>query len=343
MVRLAPFILRLLAAVGILQLAYSAQAQIVRPSTSVYHLLRGESPHWLEGPYDSGPPSVLYGEDELILYNQYHLRYFPHLKRRTAQEHSDTISGIAQLRTGVDRALLFATNNYTDATLSDLINPIEDAESIGSELRERYGFEVEIVRNPREEDIYSTIDRYRRMTMSADDQIFIFFAGHGTYYGNRDVGQGYIIPSDGTSNRRSSWISHANLAQEVDALSAGRILLVLDVCYGGSFVERSRATLDPYGSASPVDIYRNYGRYRARLALTSGAMEYVSDGIPGRHSPFTHHILEALRSGGGEDGLLTFQDLVASAERTIDATPLYGGFGRNEPGSKFFLIRQSGR
>ena len=167
----------------------------------------------------------------------------------------------------------------------------------------------------------------------------MFFAGHGTFVGEDKHGRGFVVPSDGRPGDRASWISYSDLAAELDLLPAHRVLLVLDVCFGGSFVEQYRDVTDPYQTASPAELVRRYGRYRARLALTSGAREYVSDGRPGQHSPFAHHLLRALRSPGGHnaDDLLVFEEVVLFAREVSGPTPLSGGFGGNEPGSTFFF------
>src|SRR5262245_47688017 len=53
------------------------------------------------------------------------------------------------LRSHRDYALFFAVNDYAqDSGFGDLTKPIANAEAIATELRERYGFETEIVKNP---------------------------------------------------------------------------------------------------------------------------------------------------------------------------------------------------
>ncbi|MEL6616883.1 MAG: caspase family protein, partial [Bacteroidota bacterium] len=243
------------------------------------------------------------------------------------------------LRTGTDRAVLFATDTYNDSSLDPLANPISDAEAIAQELETTYGFEVEVVRDPTRAEVFATLERYARIPGAEDDQLFVFFAGHGTFVRSGDVGRGFVIPRDGHAFSRSTWISYENIAAELDAMPAHRVLLVLDVCFGGAFVRQARSG-DPYGTASPQDIVRRYGPYRSRLAVTSGAEEYVSDGRPGEHSPFTYHLLGALRGPGGPDGdgLLTFSEIADAVKRVRGPSPLAGDFGRSEPGGSFFLI-----
>ena len=250
-------------------------------------------------------------------------------------------------REGLDRALLFATDTYDDPSFAALSNPITDAEAIAAELERRYGFAVEIVRNPTRAEVYAALGEAAAAATAAADgpggQVLVFFAGHGTYLGDDDRGRGFVIPRDGRADDRSTWFSYAALAEELDAMPDHRVLLVLDVCYGGSFVKRHRGDGNPYRDASAAELMAKYGPYEARLVLTSGAREYVSDGRPGQHSPFAHHLLRALRSGGGPDGdgLLLFEELIGYARDVAGPTPLAGGFGRNDAGSTFFFYDPS--
>jgi hypothetical protein len=78
-------------------------------------------------------------------------------------------------------------------------------------------------------------------------------------------------------------------------------------------------------------------RYKTRKYLTSGGKEYVSDGIPGKHSPFVEKFIESLRSLGGEDGILTLAEIQANLEK-LKQLPRFGSFGEDESLSDFVFI-----
>ena len=78
-------------------------------------------------------------------------------------------------------------------------------------------------------------------------------------------------------------------------------------------------------------------KFKTRRYLTSGGKEYVPDGTPGHHSPFARKFLEALRSYGGQDHIITLAEMVLFFER-LAPEPRYGEFGSNEPGSDFLFI-----
>jgi len=71
--------------------------------------------------------------------------------------------------------------------------------------------------------------------------------------------------------------------------------------------------------------------------LTSGGKEYVSDGIPGKHSPFASKFIESLRSSGGTDRVLTLQELITNME-VLKQVPRSGSFGEDQKQSDFVFI-----
>ncbi|MDA0196402.1 MAG: caspase family protein [Bacteroidetes bacterium] len=104
-----------------------------------------------------------------------------------------------------DYALLFATDRYDNWT--DLVNPINDAETISKELSERFGFEVEIVKDASQDDVFNKLRQYAQRNYKPQDQLFIFFAGHGQY--DETFGEGYIVAKNSLKNddAKTSYIS----------------------------------------------------------------------------------------------------------------------------------------
>jgi hypothetical protein len=94
-----------------------------------------------------------------------------------------------------------------------------------------------------------------------------------------------------------------------------------------------------YKDVEKEDFIERKMKYKTRLYLSSGGKEYVPDGRPGQHSPFTRKFLEALRSYGGEDGVLTINEILSYIEK-VDPQPRFGEFGNNEPGSDFLFIKK---
>lgn len=235
-----------------------------------------------------------------------------------------------------DYALLFGTNKYDN--WSDLVNPVYDVESIGKELEERYGFKVEIVIDPEQNEVMTKLREYAQINYKPQDQLLIFFAGHGQY---DDVfGEGFLVAKNSLRNdvSKNSYISHNRIRSNINNIPCEHIFLTMDVCFGGTF--------DPLLASSRSAAYevtddREYLvrklSKKTRKYLTSGSKEYVSDGVAGGHSPFARNMLEALKSNGGEDRILILDEIKAYMER-LKSTPRFGEFGSDENGSDFVFI-----
>ena len=82
-------------------------------------------------------------------------------------------------RLGKDYALLFAVENYT--SWRPLSYPIDDAEAIAKDLKEFYGFEVEIVRDPDKKTIQDKLLEYTKRSFAGDAQLLVYFSGHSGF------------------------------------------------------------------------------------------------------------------------------------------------------------------
>lgn len=239
-----------------------------------------------------------------------------------------------------DYALIFATDEYDN--WSDLVNPIFDSKTIGEELKKTYGYKVEIVENATQNEILKKIRDYAEKKYKPLDQLFIFFAGHGTF--DQTFGEGFVVTKESQANdeAKTTYLSHNRLRSIVNNIPCDHIFLSMDVCFGGTF----DAALASSRGAGAEEVYKEQGQaefitrkltYKTRRYLTSGGKTYVSDGIPGKHSPFAKNFLEALRSRGGRDGVLTLPELYTYVER-LKIQPRFGEFGDNAPGSDFIFV-----
>ena len=204
-----------------------------------------------------------------------------------------------------------------------------------------FDFQLEVVKNPTRSEIYSILRKYSKKQFADDDQLFIFIAGHGQY---DDIFQeGYIVPKDSKfdDDIKETYISHSNLRTIINNIPCNHVLLAMDVCFGGTFdpfvASSSRGTSMIMADQEREKFIERKMKYTTRKYLTSGGKEYVPDGRPGHHSPFANKLIEALRSKGGDDGILTFGELFSYIER-VNPAPTSGGFGRNQPGSDFLFI-----
>ncbi len=234
-----------------------------------------------------------------------------------------------------DYVLMFATDQYDN--WSDLINPIDDSRSLATVLKDKYGFEVELVENPNTEDVFGKLRDYAERKFKPQDQLMIFFAGHG--YFDDTFGEGFVVGKNSLldDKAKTSYISHSRLRQIINNISAEHILLAMDVCFGGTFDPVIASNRGEENDATDNEyLIRKLGQ-KTRKYLTSGGKEYVSDGIPGKHSPFTLRILQALASGGGEDRILTLSEIKSYVDK-LKPEPRLGGFGDDRNDSDFVFV-----
>src|SRR5258706_3228906 len=237
-----------------------------------------------------------------------------------------------------DYALLFATDQYD--SWSDLVNPIHDANIIASELAERFNFEIQVIKNADQEEIIEKIKEYSSLKFKPQDQLFIFFAGHGHF--DEVLGEGYLVARNSIEHDKSNsiYISHSNLRTYINNIPCDHILLAMDVCFGGTFDPKiARQRGETLAEKFPMSqfLVRKLSK-KTRLYITAGGKEYVSDGIVGKHSPFASHFIEALKSNGGEDRILTISELATFLEKVEQNEPRLGDFGDNEKGSDFVFV-----
>jgi len=244
-------------------------------------------------------------------------------------------------------ALIIGTDEYEAEGWGNLNNPRFDAETIGRELETRYAIETEYVFNPTKKEMMHAIARYTHYEFGEQSQLLIFIAGHG---GHSPMARGYLVPKD---VRDDDWacesvLWHSQLRDMINFLPCPHIMIVIDACFGGTFDQeidagtaQNMVEVDTKNVTITEILSQKYVN-KTRLYLTSGGKEYVPDGRPGRHSPFAFRFLEALRSNGGTNKHLNFQDILRFVENAKPG-PRAGEFGQHEPGGDFLLIHQPGK
>ena len=115
------------------------------------------------------------------------------------------------------------------------------------------------------------------------DNLMIYYSGHGFY--DDSFNEGYWIPYDAKVGDVSTYIPNTNILNFVKALEFRHIFLVADACFSGAlFSEGNRGFID------------NIEEIQSRYGLSSGNIEFVSDGKAGENSPFATYFLKFLKS-----------------------------------------------
>jgi hypothetical protein len=240
-------------------------------------------------------------------------------------------------------ALIIGTDVYKgSAQWQELSNPVFDATAVANELKNTYGYSVTLLTNPPIDTIYKHLIQYSK-TLDSTDQFFLFIAGHGDFDDMLDDGliichDSRITPND---RARNTTIQFSKLSKLVNRMHPKQIMVVLDICFGGTFDEqvargksRSGNQYEELDGSSYLNAKLNL---KTRLYISSGGKKEVPDGYRGKHSPFAYKMLEALRTGGGNLGMISSQAVYEFVKR-LPSGPLMGSFGDDEPGSEFIMV-----
>jgi hypothetical protein len=249
---------------------------------------------------------------------------------------------------GNRHALIIGTDNYRAKGWDKLNNPVYDASEIAGILAEDYSYEVQLLKDPPMDSVYQAIREYYK-TLKQDDQLIIYIAGHGDY--DKDLlDDGFIVCADSKSVEddplRNTYIQHTKLKKMINKIPASKIMVMLDICYGGFFDEEVRDNpASSITNRNVLELLHKNAQYKVRKMLSSVGTEPAFDGKAGKHSPFAGYLISVLNAKGGSEGIITLSDIYtllqkASLNETtnLKISPHVAGFGDNNPLGEFILI-----
>jgi uncharacterized caspase-like protein len=251
------------------------------------------------------------------------------------------------LARGTDYAVILAGDTYEH--WPSLQNPIYDAKTLQQELIENYGYSKENIfyrENPTKRDIHDLLTELQHRAFQKNDRLLIYVAGHGFM---EDSGEGFIVTHEtalpAIDPYLDSGLDLSRFRSTIDGLPVPHILLVLDVCYGGSF--KDHKTMPEYTSANldtpptQASLIENKMKSVSRLYIASGGLRQAFDGAPGKHSPFARTFLKTLQQYGGPDHIIDMGKL-DGAVYGLCPHPYYGSFGVQQEGGDFLFIPKPG-
>jgi len=198
-------------------------------------------------------------------------------------------------------AVIVGINKYPNLKPSEqLKNAVNDAKGVREVLDQNFLFDeyYELYDEQATKNGLMTKLAQVGASLTKDDAMFVFFAGHGTTVTTSTTKQdtGYILPFDGSFNEKEYWrnISMVDLRDNIGNVSeAKHIFFCIDACYSGSIFTKTR------GDSEQIDQTLEYLKTKTdnpvRFALTAGDKgQQVLDSGLGGHSVFTGRFIEAL-------------------------------------------------
>jgi hypothetical protein len=254
-----------------------------------------------------------------------------------------TPSAIAAGPQGHRYVVVIGIDKY--ANWPTLSTAVEDADAFAQLMQSQFGYTQVVAplteQRATQKNIISFLDDDLRTKLKPEDDLIVFFAGHGTTRtdivdGNKSE-VGFIVPFDARASSDnehwSDYISTEEFLRVVNSLPAKHILVILDSCHSGLALgkgfTRSRGGNERFAQEMSAKVSR-------KVISSAQGDELAADQgpVPG-HSLFTGLLLQSLKNGQADayhDGFVTSAGLgiyMQHAVRTAPnshQTPVFGSF-----------------
>lgn len=206
--------------------------------------------------------------------------------------------------------------------LPNLQTASNDARSVASLLKNKYGFKVKLLMNPTRSEILETVERYRKM-LQPENNLIIYYGGHGWF--DQEAQQAYWLPSDAHLDDYTKWLSTDTITAIICSMKAKRVMIISDSHYSG-IVTRSATVKSEDTNGIEKSSQKN-----VRVVLSSGTGEsFSTPSSNAENSVFCEALLAALNENNGRlqgSGLFTAVESRLSAKN--QSTPEYGDIGHS--------------
>lgn len=185
--------------------------------------------------------------------------------------------------------------------------------------------------------------------LTENDNLLIFYAGHGARLQSGDIESGYWLPTNAEAPPRDTfWVANEFVTRHLARIKAKRVLVVADSCYSGLLSSAPGFLMMGDDSKYTNEYIKYKAPKRSRLLLASGGDFPVLDSsgdTEERYSIFTKAFLNALSNN---NKILSAPQLFMDVRSTVktsaqdvgfEQTPIYKtikGAG-HEVGDFFFI------
>lgn len=139
--------------------------------------------------------------------------------------------------------------------------------------------------NATNKKIQDALRGYSR-TLKDDDNLIIFFSGHGSYSSHEE--RGFWIPFDGTTEY-TTWIPNETIIAFINNLKCKHLFLISDSCFSSSLLNQNSSKSN-----------ETYNQRQSRWGLTSAFDEAYAPRDPNSNSLFAESIIEFLENSENE-------------------------------------------
>ncbi|MEH0156079.1 caspase family protein [Limibacter armeniacum] len=255
--------------------------------------------------------------------------------------------GVAQVR----RALLIGINEYNSNNAvgewQNLEGAVNDAQSVASMLKARYGFKsrnIELLTKNAETSRKGIVKAFEKITekVESGDVVMFYYAGHGTQVRNssfyeEDKLHEAIVPSDG-SKGIDRYILDVEMNHYFNQIldKGAQLNVIIDGCHSGSG-SRGKLSIESYKTryvpSSALDIKKKFEKSvslaeRGAMVLSAAhdfqlAKEF-KDLNNNSHGAFTYALLKAMQTGNANEP-------VANLHKRINSIMKYHAIPKQNP------------
>ena len=171
---------------------------------------------------------------------------------------------------GVRKALIVATDEYSDTKLARLNAPVTDARALAEVLQDQNVgvFEVETVLNQQCQEVEIALARFLSGGKRGDT-LLLHFSCHGV----KDLsGELYFATTDtDLSLLKVTGVASSMVKEAIDESRASLILCLVDCCYSGAFTKSTKA-------AATLDLTERLGGQGRAVITASTSLQLALDG-----------------------------------------------------------------
>jgi hypothetical protein len=210
-------------------------------------------------------------------------------------------------------ALVIGNQHYQ--SIDSLQTPISDAQRAAKVLADKYGFTVKTLEDASDVLMLQALNELNA-TLKPNDNLLIYYAGHGTRLQTGASESGYWLPVNADAPPQDTfWVPNEQITAHIARLQATRVLVVADSCYAGLLAaDPSYLFVDGKNGYSTQYIKYKLPK-RSRLLLSSGGNQPVLDIGGGNNSVFARAFLEELEAN--QDSILAAPELFARIRKRV--------------------------
>lgn len=208
---------------------------------------------------------------------------------------------------------------------------VKDAKEVENILRNNYGFKTSLLIDEKanRKNILTELNNLVN-SLSSDDKLLIYYAGHGIF--DKEADKAYWLPVDSESTNNSEWIIADSITSSLKKIPAKQVLVISDSCYSGT-LSRGITINSIKNENTRINYLKKLMDKESRILISSGGDEPVADGGGNGHSIFANVFLEALK--GMDKKIFTSEELFVGYIKEKVA-------GKSDQTPQYNVIRNSG-